>query len=122
MRQIKYFEIIALFYSGVFDQIRQGIDMNSAISIEFDSFWKYPEKENSLSNFIILIHCLNAVYSLHKTFTKKEIELFKEYYELTKNIDLTNWLDIDEIEHFNEKVYNLNSFIDDFVQNADQSK
>lgn len=118
MKKIKYFEIIALFYSGIFDQIRQGIDLHSAINIEFDSSQKYPEKENSLSNFIVLIHCLTAVYSLHKSFTKKEIDLFMEYSEYIKHKDLIHWLDKDELEHFNETVYNLNATIEAFLLNT----
>jgi hypothetical protein len=95
--------------------------MNSAISIEFDSSWKYPEKENFLSNFIILIHCLNAVYSINKIFSKKEIELFKEYFEQSEHKDFIHWLDKDESEHFNETVYLLNTLIDDFLQRTDPS-
>jgi hypothetical protein len=116
MKKIKYFETIALFYSGIFDQIKQGIDLNSAISIEFDSDWQYPEKENRLSNLIVLIHCLDTVYALHKSFTSKEIELYQEHLAFIKDEDLTQWLDKDELEHFNETVFLLNYEIETFLQ------
>jgi hypothetical protein len=38
MKKIKYFETIALFYSGIFDQIKQGIDLNSAITMVREKF------------------------------------------------------------------------------------
>lgn len=116
MKKIKYFETIALFYSGIFDQIKQGIDLNSAISIEFDRSWQYPEKENKLSNLIVLIHYLDTVYALHKSFNIKEIELYKEHLEFIKDEDLIQWLDKDELEDFNENIFLLNYEIETFLQ------
>ena len=59
------------------------------------------------------------MYSLHKSFSKKEIEVFTAYFEWAKYDDLTQWLDSDELEHFNETVYHLNAEIDDFLQKND---
>ncbi len=116
MKKINYFEIIALFYSGIFDQIKQGIDFNSAIAIEFDSSWQFPEEEHRLSNFIILIHCLSATYALRKAFTMKEIELFRGYHDITKYEELQLSLNQEELEHLDETIYNLNFEINNFMR------
>lgn len=119
MTNFKYFELIAFFYTGIFDQIKQGIAFDMAVNISFDCLWLFPEQENRLSNLVVLIQNAHIKYAMNKTFTEKQIEVYKRQLELIKNDDLTTWLSPDELEHFNETVYNLNVEIDDFLQRTD---
>jgi hypothetical protein len=118
MTDFKYFELIAYFYSGIFGQIKQGIEFDMAVSIKLDSYWFYPETENRLSNLIVLIHCLNVRYAMNKVFTVKQIEVYRNQLELIKDDDLTIWLNQEEIEHLNETISQLNTEIDDFLSKS----
>lgn len=118
MTDFKYYELIAFFYHSIFDQIKQGIAFDMAVNISLDSFWFYPEHEHRLSNLIVLIQSFHVTYAMDKSFTKKEIDVYKNQLELIKNDDLSIWLSPDELEHFNESVFNLNAEIEDFLLNA----
>jgi hypothetical protein len=122
MRTFNYFQLIAFFYSGIFDLIKQGSNFEMATNRTLDDFWHYPENENRLSNLVILIQNAHIKYAMYKTFTARQIEVYKHQLELIKDDDLTLCLCPDELEHFNETVYNLNAEIDDFLQRINQSK
>jgi hypothetical protein len=122
MKNLKYFELIAYFYSSIFSQMKQGIDFDMALNSRLDDYWFYPEFENRLSNLIVEIQYLNVKYATHKKFTEKQIEGYRHQLELIKNDDLNIWLSPDELEHFNETVYNLNAEIDDFLQRTEPVK
>jgi hypothetical protein len=117
MTTFKYFELIAFFYAGIFEQIKQGIAFDMAVNISFDNLWLFPEHENRLSNLILQTQYLNVKYAMHKSFTPKQIEVYKNQLELVNNEDLVFWLNPDELEHLNETIYNLDSEIDIFLQN-----
>jgi hypothetical protein len=116
MSNFKYFELIAYFYSSIFAQVKQGIDFDMAVNSRLDDYWFFPEYENRLTNLVVQIQYLNVKFAMNKSFTAKQIEIYKHQLELIKNDDLTAWLSPDELEHFNETVYNLNAEIDDFLQ------
>lgn len=118
MKTFNYFELIAFFYSGIFNLIKQGSSFDMATNQSQDDFWHYPEIQNRLSNLVTFIHFLNIKYALHKKFTAQQIEVYKHQLELIKNDDLTAWLRPDELEHFNETVYNLNAEIEEFLSKA----
>lgn len=115
MTNFKYYELIAFFYAGIFDQIKQGVAFEMAVNISVDSFWLYPEQENRLSNLILHIHFLNVKYAMNKSFNANQIEVYKNQLELIKNDDFTEWLKPDELEHLNESIYNLNAEIENFL-------
>ena len=121
MTDFKYFELIAYFYSSIFAQVKQGIDFDMAVNSTLDGYWSFPEYENRLSNLIVQIQYLNVKFAMNKSFTAKQIEIYKHQLELIKNDDLATWLSLDELEHFNETVYHLNAEIDDFLQKNDPS-
>ena len=122
MINFRYFELIAFFYAGIFDQIKQGTAFEMAVNISFDSFWSYPEQENRLSNLILTIHGLNVDYAMNKSFAAKQIEIYENHLEWIKSDDLTRLLEPYELEHFNETIYNLNIEIDRFRKKSDSSK
>jgi hypothetical protein len=115
MKTFNYFQLIAFFYSGIFDLIKQGSNFDMATNQSQDDFWHYPESDNRLSNLVSFIQFLNIKYALNKTFTERQIEVYRHQLELIKNDDLTTWLSLDELEHFDETVYNLNAEIEDFL-------
>lgn len=114
MENFKYYELIASFYSTIFNIIRQGSEFNMAVNRTLDAYWFYPEPENRLSNLIVLIHCLHVEYAMNKEFTKNQTEFYKKQLESIKEDDLTGWLNEEEIEHLNESILILNSNIDNF--------
>ncbi|MDX2282360.1 MAG: hypothetical protein NW218_22405 [Saprospiraceae bacterium] len=116
MNRFNYFQLIAYFYNGVFDQIKQGSNFEMAVNQSEDDSWLYPESDNRLSNLVVFIHFLNIKYAMHKTFTAKQIEVYKNQLELIKDDDLSVWLAPEELEHFNETVFLLNYEIETFLQ------
>jgi hypothetical protein len=118
MNRFNYFQLIAYFYNGVFDQIKQGSNFEMAVNQSEDDSWLYPESDNRLSNLVVFIHFLNIKYAMHKTFTAKQIEVYKNQLELIKDDDLSVWLAQEELEHFHETIYNLNAEIDNFLNKA----
>jgi hypothetical protein len=116
MTNFKYFELIAYFYSSIFDQVKQGIDFDMAVNSRLDDYWFFPEYENRLTNLVVGIQYLNVKFAIHKTFTAKQIEVYKTQLELIKDDDLSVWLAQEELEDFNETVFLLNYEIETFLQ------
>lgn len=112
MNDFNYFELIASFYYGIFDQIRQGISIDMSVNQSLDDFWLYPEYDNRLPNLVVLVQYLHIKYSFNKSFTKTQIEIYKNQIELIKNDDLCIWLSSDELNHLNETIKALNSTIE----------
>lgn len=111
MENFQYFELIAFFYRGIFDQIRQGQSFEQAVNSTLDDFWLYPEHENRLANLIVQIQYLFVIYSMTKSFTPKQIEVYKTQLDLVKNDDLNTWLNQEELAHLNESIIDMNEYI-----------
>ncbi|MFM9948080.1 MAG: hypothetical protein ACKV1O_09095 [Saprospiraceae bacterium] len=111
MGNFTYFELIAFFYYGVFDQVKQGTSFEMAVNSSFDNFWSYPEYEHRLPNLIIQIQYLHIKYSFNKSFTSKQVEVYKKQLELIKNDDLSTMLNEDELYHLNELIEILDNEI-----------
>lgn len=109
MTNFNYYELLAFFYSGIFKQVKQGIDLDQAIIIIDDAFWMFPEEQYYLNNLIVCIHYMNVAYALEKNFTPKQVEVYKTQLKLVKeNVNISEWLTSDEMEHFTETIDQLN--------------
>jgi hypothetical protein len=115
MTNLKYYRLIAYFYSTIFDIVKQNVEIDIALSRTLDGYWFYPEDENRLSNLIVVIHFMNVEYAMNKVFTKAQIKLYKDQLELIKDDDLTIWLNEEELTDLNETISQLNTEIDDFL-------
>ena len=109
MNDFNYFERIAFFHQCIYSQIRQGMEMKQAIGFSFEDSWLYPEDENIISNFVMLVEYINVELSLYKNFRKQAIDLYRELCDQVAKLDLTQYLTEYEIEVFNESIEVLNN-------------
>ena len=115
MDKLNYFQTIAFFYSGIYNQIKQNRTFDQSLYLELDDMWLYPENEYLLNNLIVNIHYLNVIYATKREFTPKQIEVYKNQLKLVqKNTNISEWLTADELEHFNETIDQLNYEIDNW--------
>ncbi len=115
MTNFKYFKLIAFYYNGIFGLIKQGTPIDQANIRGYDDFWLYPENDNYLNNLIVYLHFMNVVFALRKSFTFKQIEVYKNQLKLVnENINISDWLSSDEMEHFKESVSQLNFEIENW--------
>ncbi len=115
MNNINYFQVIAFFYSGIYNQIKQNRTFEQSLHSEHEDMWLYPENENLLNNLIVNIHYLNVIYAMRKNFTIKQIELHKSHLKLVhENINIQALLSEDEYEHFTETLNQLNYEIENW--------
>jgi hypothetical protein len=109
MNDFNFFERISFFHKGVYYQVRQGMPMNQAIGFSFEDSWRYPEEDNKLSNFVILIEYINTELCLYKRIDKRSVELFKNLQEEVMKIDLKSYMSEYELEVFNGCLMVLNA-------------
>ncbi len=115
MYNLNYFQVIAFFYSGIYNQIKQKRTFEQSLNSEFDDMWLYPENEYLLNNLIVIIQYLNVKYATTKKFTSQQIELYKNQLKLVQEkINLSEWLSEDEMEHFTETLDQLNYEIENW--------
>ena len=115
MYNLNYFQVIAFFYSGIYNQIKQKRTFEQSLNSEFDDMWLYPENEYLLNNLIVIIQYLNVKYATTKKFTSQQIELYKNQLKLVQEkINLSEGLSEDEMEHFTETLDQLNYEIENW--------
>lgn len=114
MKNVNYFEVIAFYYRGIYDLIKQGQSFKQAEAISFESFWLYPENENQINNLILLVESINVEFSLTKKFRKQAVDLYKKLNGQIAEMDLTKYLTDNELEVFNESIEVLNADLKEY--------
>lgn len=100
----KYYQLIATFYRALFGSVEQGVKINDAIHRVFEDFYFFPEKDNVISNMVIVIQYVEVLFSLDKNISIDLINLFNLHLKKVNEIKLGDYLDAEEIEHFNETI------------------
>ncbi len=117
MQNFTYFELITFFYRSLFDQIRQGISVKQSIGISLDSFWDYSTQPSDLQNIIILIESINVEFSLTKNYRNQPIKMYKELLGKISTMEISKFMNENEIEVFQESIEVLNNEIEVFLRN-----
>ena len=100
----KYYQLIATFYRSLFALISQGVSIKDATHRIIDDFWFLPEEKNVISNLVSLIQYINILFSLNETINIQLIDSFNRQVDKLSNIDLQDYLNVEELEHFKESI------------------
>jgi hypothetical protein len=104
MKNWKYYEQIAHYYSSYFSAIEQNRSIEMAIATTFEDYFFYPKEDNLVSNMITIVLDIKIQISLLKKVNKTSVDLFKTQLSLMEDDLLSNELEPNEQEHLTETI------------------
>lgn len=107
MKNWKYYELIAHYYSSYFSAIEQNRTIEMAIASTFEDYFFYPIEDNLVTNMITIAQDIKIQISLLKKVNKTTVDLFKTQLSLIEDDLLSYELEPNEKEHFIETIQEI---------------
>ena len=104
MKNWKYYELIAHYYSSYFSAVEQNRTIEIAIATIAEDYFFYPENENLTANLITTVQNLKIQISLLKKVNKGSVDLFRNLLSLVDEKSMKIELEPNEYEHFKESI------------------
>lgn len=116
MENFRYFELIAYYHRSIYDCVRIGESFDTANARSFDDFWDHSPLPSTIQNIIVLIESMNVEYALTNAFRSQPIKMYRELIEKTERIQLTDYLNNNELKVFLESIEVLNAELEAFLK------